>query len=80
MSINLPAEINSRTSQPKGWPNRLLIWLPIVAGLVVLYLPSLVDLFRGIWSTDQQAHGPIVLAISCWLIYRKWAEMQRASE
>jgi exosortase B len=25
--------------------------------------------------TDQQAHGPIVLSIACWLIYRKWAEM-----
>jgi exosortase B len=48
--------------------------------LIVLYLPSLVDLFRGIWSTDQQAHGPIVLGISCWLIYRKWPEMWRASE
>jgi exosortase B len=45
-----------------------------------LYLPSLVDLFRGIWSTDQQAHGPIVLAIACWLIYRKWPSMWRASE
>jgi exosortase B len=45
-----------------------------------LYLPSLVDLFRGIWSTDQQAHGPIVLGIACWLIYRKWPGMLRASE
>lgn len=38
------------------------------------------DLFRGIWSTDQQAHGPIVLVIACWLIYRKWPEMWRVSE
>jgi exosortase B len=45
-----------------------------------LYLPSLVDLFRGIWSTDQQAHGPIVLGIACWLIYRKWPGMLRTSE
>jgi exosortase B len=57
----------------------LLIWLPIIAGLIVLYLPSLVDLFRGVWSTDQQAHGPIVLGIACWLIYRKWPEMWRLS-
>ena len=67
-------------SQPVGRRNRLLIWLPIIAGLIVLYLPSLVDLFRGIWSTDQQAHGPIVLAIACWLIYRKWPNMWRISE
>ncbi|MEO6561561.1 MAG: exosortase B [Nitrosospira sp.] len=72
--------INNRTSQPEGWPNRLLTWLPIIAGLTVLYLPSLVDLFRGIWSTDQQAHGPIVLGIACWLIYRKWPEMWHVSE
>ena len=72
--------VNSPTSQPEGWPNRLLIWLPIIAGLTVLYLPSLVDLFRGIWSTDQQAHGPIVLAIACWLVYRKWPDMWRVSE
>lgn len=69
-----------QTSQPEGWRNRLLIWSPIAAGLIVLYLPSLVDLFRGIWSTDQQAHGPIVLAIACWLIYRKWPNMWRVSE
>ncbi len=69
-----------QTSQPEGWRNRLLIWSPIAVGLVVLYLPSMVDLFRGIWSTDQQAHGPIVLAIACWLIYRKWPNMWRISE
>jgi exosortase B len=80
MSINSPVIIDNKTSQPKGWPNQLLIWLPIVAGLTVLYLPSLVDLFRGIWSTDQQAHGPIVLGIACWLIYRKWPEMLHVSE
>jgi len=56
------------------------VWLPIVTGLIVLYVPSLVDLFRGIWSTDEQAHGPIVLGISCWLIYRKWSEMSLASK
>ncbi|TSA53520.1 MAG: exosortase B, partial [Nitrosomonadaceae bacterium] len=54
---------NRQAGQPEGW-RRLLIWLPIIAGLIVLYLPSLVDLLRGIWSTDQQAHGPIVLGIA----------------
>jgi exosortase B len=80
MSINSPLTFNNETGQPKRWPQHLLIWLPIIAGLSVLYLPSLVDLFRGIWSTDQQAHGPIVLAIASWLIYRKWPDMWRASE
>lgn len=63
-----------------GWRQELRAWLPIITGLIVLYAPSLFDLFNGVWSTDQQGHGPIVLGISCWLIYRKWPEMLHASE
>lgn len=55
-------------------------WLPIIAGLAVLYLPSLYDLFTGIWLEDEQMHGPIVLAISIWLIYRNWPRMMEVSE
>lgn len=80
MSINSSITFSSSSSPPEDQRHNLLIWLPIIAGLIVLYLPSLVDLFRGIWSTDQQAHGPIVLGIACWLIYRKWPEMWRLSE
>ena len=80
MEINSPISINSPNGFPENWRNRFLIWLPIIVGLVVLYLPSLVDLMRGVWSSDQQAHGPIVLSIACWLIYRKWSDMLRASE
>ena len=80
MGINSQISFNSPTGLPESWRNRFLIWLPIVAGLVVLYLPSLVDLMSGVWSTDQQAHGPIVLSIACWLIYRKWHDMLHASE
>lgn len=61
-------------------PRRLLAWLPIIAGLIVLYVPSLIDLMRGIWSSDAQAHGPIVLSIACWLADRKWSAMWQASE
>lgn len=57
----------------------LLAWLPLVAGLLLLYAPTLNDLLRGIWSSDEQKHGPIVLAIACWLGYRKWPEMWQAS-
>jgi len=57
-----------------------LAWLPIVAGLAALYVPSFTDLLRGIWSTDEQAHGPFVFGIACWLAYRKWPAMWAASE
>ena len=63
-----------------AWRAELVIWLPIIAGLVVLYVPSLVDLFHGVWASDEQMHGPIVLGIACWLIYRNWPAMMAASE
>jgi len=58
----------------------LLAWFPIIVGLVVLYAPSLYDLFNGIWSSDEQLHGPIVLGISVWLMYRNWPAMEAASQ
>ncbi len=70
----------SSTNRPGHWRAQLAAWLPIIVGLAVLYVPSLVALFRGIWSSDEQMHGPIVLGISCWLIYRNWPAMMAASE
>ena len=67
-------------NSPHAWRGELVSWLPIIVGLVVLYVPSLVDLFNGIWSQDEQMHGPIVLGIACWLICRNWQTMIVASE
>lgn len=72
MDMNTP--VNSPRVATK-WP----VCLPIFAGLAGLYLPSFVDLMRGVWSTDEQAHGPIVFSIACWLGYRKWQAMWAAS-
>ena len=58
----------------------LLACLPVIIGLAVLYVPSLYDLFNGIWATDEQLHGPIVLAISLWLLYRNWGAMELAAQ
>lgn len=60
------------------WP-ALREWWPVLAGLALLYGPSLYDLLRGTWSTEEQGHGPIVLVVGLWLIYRNWAAMERAS-
>lgn len=58
----------------------LLAWLPVIIGLAALYAPSLYDLLRGVWSSDAQMHGPVILVISIWLIHRKWPLMLAASQ
>ena len=65
---------------PRALQKELLPWLPIIIGLAVLYLPSLYDLFTGIWSSDEQMHGPIVLGISVWLLARNWRTMEELAQ
>ena len=68
------------TPSAPAWRAEVLAWLPIIIGLAVLYVPSLYDLFTGIWSSDSQMHGPIVLGISVWLLYRNWPAMELAAQ
>jgi len=46
-------------------------WLPVVAGLLILYVPTFFDLARTDWGSDDYAHGPIILAVVVWLIWDK---------
>ncbi|HQV56358.1 MAG TPA: exosortase B, partial [Chitinophagaceae bacterium] len=55
-------------------------WLPVLLGLLALYVPTFYSLANGIWAQEEQAHGPIILFLSLWLIYRKWPEMMKRSE
>lgn len=77
-STTSPAALT--TPSAPAWRAEVLAWLPIIIGLAVLYVPTLIGLFKGVWSDDEQAHGPIVLGISCWLLYRKWPEMMAAGD
>lgn len=54
-------------------------WLPILVGLLVMYVPTFYDLAHGAWATEDQAHGPIILALSLWLLYRQWPAMTARS-
>ena len=51
-----------------GMPKKLSAWIPIAAGLLLVFVPTFIDLFNGIWTTDRNAHGPIVLGISLWFL------------
>lgn len=54
-------------------------WLPLLLGMLSMYIPTFYSLMHGAWATEEQAHGPIILALSLWLVWRKWPEMLAAS-
>lgn len=57
-------------------------WLPFIvlgAGLLALVIPTMIGIAQQSWSSEQGAHGPIVLAIAVWLLLRAWPEMAAAA-
>ena len=58
---------------------RTLPWWICVLGLLALYVPTVVDLWRNIWFSEEQSQGPIVLAICLWLVWRAWDRIDDAA-
>lgn len=40
----------------------------LLAGYAVLYVPAFTELARTLWASDEQGHGPIILALSLALL------------
>lgn len=55
-------------------------WLPIAVGLLFLYVPTFYSLATGLWTNEDQAHGPIILLLSLWLMIRQWPDMLKVSD
>jgi exosortase len=48
-------------------------------GFAVLAIPTLIGLATKIWTRDNGAQGPIVLATGAWLIWREMPALRRAA-
>jgi exosortase B len=60
-------------AKPPSGAAAQLEWLPVLAGLVVLYVPTFYNAATTFWQTDENGHGPIILAVIVWLIWDKRA-------
>lgn len=43
---------------------------PVVLGLLVIFIPTLLSLANGPWRQSEYAHGPIVLLTALWLFWQ----------
>ncbi|MGL6069663.1 exosortase B [Craterilacuibacter sp.] len=70
-----------RLIQPGFFSSKWPASLPLLlagAGLAVLYVPTIYDLMNGLWRSEQQGHGPIVLLICIWLFWRARRQLAEA--
>lgn len=58
-------------SQLAGLPlNTRLALGALALGFMLLMVPTVMDLARQVWNTDEQGHGPIIGAVTLWLMWR----------
>lgn len=68
-------------TSPLAFPNKALPawlqeWWPILFGLIALYLPTYYALSTGLWGSEDQAHGPIVLTVILFLFWQNREQLR----
>jgi exosortase B len=71
LALPVPLPVRLRAAAGQWWP----VW----AGLALLFVPTVYDLLHGAWATEEQGHGPIILGLALWLIWRKWPAVAAAA-
>lgn len=66
------SSVPSALRKPRAWdlqlsPGAWCLWV----GLAAMAVPTVWDLSREIWRGDEQGHGPVILLVSLWLLWRK---------
>ena len=55
-----------RSSVRRWW-----LWPALLAGsFLAAYAPTFSSLIDGPWQTEQEGHGPLIIAASIWLIWQ----------
>jgi exosortase B len=57
-------------------------WMPpalLALGLSVAFGPVLYKLAHTVWNTDEQGHGPIILAVVSWLLWQRRESLRDAA-
>ncbi len=63
------AQLPAPARAPLGW---------LLLGWLLLFGRSYWDLFHGLWASDEQGHGPMILAVGLWLMARRLTTLREA--
>lgn len=66
-SPSLPNTANVKT------PELLLL----AVGLLIMYVPTYIALDQTVWNIVGQGHGPVILALTLWLMWQRWPTLNQ---
>src|SRR5579864_8621556 len=65
----------TRTFASRGW-----LWpLVVIGATIVAYIPTLITLAQGPWQTEQEGHGPLIIAASVWLVWQSRVKLRQVT-
>jgi len=51
----------------------------LVVGFTVMFWPVFTLLAKTVWASDEQGHGPIILAVTAWLVWLRKGKLLQAT-
>ncbi len=63
--------IPGNTSRNNGPQHSWWQWQPVLIGLLAVCIPIFMHLADTSWETQENSHGPIILLVTCWLVWEK---------
>ena len=70
----------SQVVQPlKSRVRKGLLWPALLVGsFLAAYIPTVLRLIDGPWQTEQEGHGPLIIAASLWLVWQSRERLKKA--
>ena len=66
-------------SATRSVASRGLLWpIVLIVAFLAAYAPTFVTLAQGPWQTEQEGHGPLIIAASLWLVWHSREKLRNA--
>ena len=64
----------------KSFASRGWLWPALLfASIVAAYVPTFLTLAQGPWQTEQEGHGPLIIAAAAWLVWQSRDKLRTAT-
>src|ERR1700704_3024866 len=64
----------------KSFASRGRLWSALLlASFVAAYIPTFITLAQGPWQTEQEGHGPLIVAAAVWLVWQSRDKLRTAT-